>query len=115
MSFPAPVFMDLAEKVRSEVPQETDVDTTQLGGVLSELSKSCQESIVRRGFIYSDDHPKGLVSRAFSWKINSLLPESLQNEVVVAAVIKVGAWAARQPEIWNQIYPKVVSDDGGQG
>jgi hypothetical protein len=102
--------MDLAEKVRSEVPSGTDVDTTQLGGVLAELAKSCKESIVRRGFIYSDDHPGGIIYKAFAWKVKSVLPETLQNDIVVGAVIKVGAWAARQPDIWNQIYPKVVSD-----
>jgi hypothetical protein len=110
MSFPAPVFMDLAEKVRTEVPEDTDVDTTQLGGVLAELAGSCRESIVRRGFIYSDDHPDGIVYKAFSWKVKSVLPDTLQNDTVVRVVIKVGAWAARQPEIWNQIYPKVVED-----
>jgi hypothetical protein len=102
--------MDLADKVRSEVPPGTEVDTTQLGGVLSELAKSCKESIVRRGFIYSDDHPNGIIYKTFSWKVKSVLPESLQNDIVVGAVIKVGAWAARQPDIWNQIYPKVAND-----
>ncbi len=107
---PAPVFKDLASRVATESKGVT-FDVGRLGQVLQELAKRCKEVVVKNALVWSDKHPGGLIYTATRLQIERVLPPEFQVKAIVDGLIKVGAWAARTPEVWDQVYPRVVSKD----
>lgn len=101
-----PVFSDLSKRVIASLPQDDPPDVGKLASVLQELSKRCQESVVKNAFLIADWNPKGAVAWLLRKKIETVLPDQMKTVAIEDAIIKVGAWAARNNDVWTLIYPK---------
>ena len=97
-----PVFVDIAAKVAAEVSIADAAG--QLPAVLQKISQSCNEKLVRMSLVKANDHPHGLIAMVVRKKLKKILPQDFKRPDVIQAIVKAGAWAAKDDQIWSLVY-----------